>query len=45
MRDDADSAGLEFAHVFNIAVTYKVTVNSNKSSPLILPEYFTIQGK
>jgi len=44
MGSDIDSATLEFVHVFNTAVTYKVT-SSDKSSPLILPECFTIQGK
>ncbi|XP_077263814.1 cilia- and flagella-associated protein 47 [Temnothorax americanus] len=44
MGDDVDSAALEFVHVFNTAVTYKVTI-SDKLSPLILPECFTIQGK
>ncbi|KYN34233.1 Uncharacterized protein CXorf59 [Trachymyrmex septentrionalis] len=44
MTSDIDSAALEFVHVFNTAVTYKVTI-SDKSSPLILPQYFTIQGK
>ncbi|TGZ55685.1 Uncharacterized protein DBV15_01392 [Temnothorax longispinosus] len=43
MGDDVDSAALEFVHVFNTAVTYKVTI-SDKLSPLILPECFTIQG-
>ncbi|XP_011066698.1 PREDICTED: uncharacterized protein LOC105153499 [Acromyrmex echinatior] len=42
MRSDIDSAALEFVHVFNTTVTYKVTI-SDKSSPLILPERFTIQ--
>ncbi|XP_036142840.1 cilia- and flagella-associated protein 47 [Monomorium pharaonis] len=42
MGDDTDSATLEFVHVFNTAVTYKVAI-SDKSSPLILPECFTIQ--
>ncbi|KYM78570.1 Uncharacterized protein CXorf59, partial [Atta colombica] len=38
----SDFAALEFMHVFNTTVTYKVTI-SDKSSPLILPECFTIQ--
>jgi len=44
MGSDIDSATSEFVHVFNTAVTYKVT-SSDKSSSLILPECFTIQGK
>lgn len=44
MGDVADSAASEFIHVFNPTVTYKVTI-SDKFSPLILPECFTIQGK
>ncbi|XP_011873042.1 PREDICTED: uncharacterized protein LOC105564890 [Vollenhovia emeryi] len=39
---DVDSTALEFVHIFNTAVTYKVTI-SDKSSPLILPECLTIQ--
>ncbi|XP_025155304.1 uncharacterized protein LOC112588747 [Harpegnathos saltator] len=42
MRDDTDSAALEFAHIFDSAVTYKIAI-SDKASPLIAPEYFTIQ--
>ncbi|XP_011629832.2 uncharacterized protein LOC105422228 [Pogonomyrmex barbatus] len=41
IENDTDSA-LEFTHVFNTAVTYKITI-SDKLSPLVLPEYFTIQ--
>lgn len=44
MGNDIDSAALEFIHIFNTAVTYKVTI-SDKSSPLVVPEFFTIQGK
>ncbi|KYN08347.1 Uncharacterized protein CXorf59, partial [Cyphomyrmex costatus] len=44
MGRDTDSAALEFVHIFNTAVTYKVTI-SDKSNSLILPECFTIQGK
>lgn len=44
MGNDDDFADLEFTHVFNIAVTYKVTT-ADKSSPLTLPERFTIKGK
>ncbi|EFN77824.1 Uncharacterized protein CXorf22 [Harpegnathos saltator] len=44
MRDDTDSAALEFAHIFDSAVTYKIAI-SDKASPLIAPEYFTIQGQ
>ncbi|KAM0727257.1 hypothetical protein ACS0PU_006589 [Formica fusca] len=42
MGNDIDSAALEFIHIFNTAVTYKVTI-SDKSSPLVMPEFFTIQ--
>ncbi|GAB1866628.1 hypothetical protein CAJAP_07707 [Camponotus japonicus] len=42
MGNDIDSAALEFIHIFNTAVTYKVTI-SDKSSPLVVPEFFTIQ--
>ncbi|XP_011691903.1 PREDICTED: uncharacterized protein LOC105452479 isoform X2 [Wasmannia auropunctata] len=42
MGGDTDSTALEFVHVFNTAVTYKVTI-SDKSSPLTLPESLTIQ--
>lgn len=44
MGDNDDPTALEFVHVFNTTVTYKVTI-SDKSSPLILPGCFTIQGK
>ncbi|RLU22211.1 hypothetical protein DMN91_006592, partial [Ooceraea biroi] len=44
MGDDADSAAMEFAHIFNTTVTYKVT-SSSKSSTLVLSDSFTIQGK
>ncbi|EZA58007.1 hypothetical protein X777_01388 [Ooceraea biroi] len=42
MGDDADSAAMEFAHIFNTTVTYKVT-SSSKSSTLVLSDSFTIQ--
>lgn len=44
MRDDVDSATLEFVHIFNTTVTYKVTT-SDKSNLLVVPEYITVQGK
>lgn len=42
MGDDVDFAAMEFVHIFNTAVTYKVT-SSSKSSTLGLPDSFTIQ--
>lgn len=43
MKDDTDSAALEFAHIFDSTVTYKIAI-SDKLSPLVVPEYFTIEG-
>ncbi|XP_014478927.1 PREDICTED: uncharacterized protein LOC106746645 [Dinoponera quadriceps] len=44
MGDDIDSTVSEFAHIFDNTVTYKVAI-SDKSSPLVIPEYFTIEGR
>jgi len=41
---DADSATMEFAHIFDTTVLYKVT-STNKSNILILPDTFIIKGK
>lgn len=43
MGNDIDSTALEFVHIFNTTVTYKVTI-SDKSSPLVVSERFTIRN-
>ncbi|XP_032680467.1 cilia- and flagella-associated protein 47-like [Odontomachus brunneus] len=42
MGHDTDSASLEFAHIFDSVVTYKIAI-TDKLSPLVVPECFTIQ--